>query len=73
MHQALQVIQIVSSLLLIIAILLQQRGSSLSSAFGGVSSAYRSRRGIEKFLFTATIIIAVIFALASIGVIFWGE
>jgi protein translocase SecG subunit len=71
MHQTLLIVQITTSVLLVTFILLQQRGSSLSAAFGGVSSAYRSRRGIEKFLFTATIIIAGIFTLASVGVIFW--
>lgn len=73
MNKYLQIIQIVSALLLIITILLQQRGSSLSAAFGGMNAAYRSRRGIEKVLFNATIVIAVIFALASIAVIFWPE
>jgi len=73
MHKYLQIVQIVTAILLIITILLQQRGSSLSSAFGGVSSAYRSRRGIEKFLFNATIVIASLFALASVAIIFWSN
>jgi len=73
MHEVFQISQIVTALLLIIFILLQQRGSSLSAAFGGFNAAYRSRRGIEKFLFTATIVIAAIFALVSVAVIFWGK
>ena len=73
MVKYLQIIQITTALLLILFILLQQRGSSLSAAFGGFNAAYRSRRGVEKFLFNATIVIAALFALASIAAIFWGK
>ena len=61
--------QVVVSILLIVAILLQQKGGGLGAAFGGDSQVYRSRRGIEKTLFIATIIFAALFigvALASI-------
>ncbi len=61
--------QIVISVLLIGAILLQQKGGGLGSAFGGDGQVYRSRRGIEKILFIVTIILAVLFiggALASL-------
>lgn len=61
--------QIVISVLLIIAILFQQKGGGLGSAFGGDGQVYRSRRGLEKVLFVATIIFAVLFiggALASL-------
>lgn len=65
-------LQIVVSILLIGAILLQQKGGGLGAAFGGDSQVYRSRRGIEKTLFIATIIFAAFFigvALASIFLI----
>ena len=62
------VTQLVLAALLIIAILLQQRGSGLSGAFGGDSSgAYSTRRGIEKILFRATIVIAVLFFGVSVA------
>jgi protein translocase SecG subunit len=55
------VIQIILASLLIIAILLQQRGGGLSRAFGGEGSVYSTRRGAEKIIFVATIIIAILF------------
>jgi protein translocase SecG subunit len=55
------IIQVILAVLLIAAILLQQRGSGLSSAFGGEGSIYSTRRGAEKILFIATIIIAILF------------
>ena len=54
-------LQIAIAILLMIAILLQHRGTSLGGAFGGEGNVYRSRRGAEKFLFYATIVLAVIF------------
>ncbi len=59
--------QIVVSVGLIIAILLQARGTGLSSTFGGDSAVYRSRRGIEKSLFRFTIILLVLFVVFSIA------
>jgi len=53
--------QIVVSILLVISILLQQRGSALSNTFGGDSSVFVGRRGAEKWLFMVTIILSVIF------------
>lgn len=59
--------QIVLSLLLIIGIVLQNRGASLGGAFGGdnFASTFYKRRGAEKFLFQATTIIAVLFVLSA--------
>ena len=59
--------QIVVSAALIVAILLQARGTGLSSTFGGDSAVYRSRRGIEKSLFRFTIILLVLFVLFSLA------
>lgn len=55
--------QIILSILLVTAILLQQRGSSLGGAFGSdnFSATYHKRRGAELFLFKATIVLAVLF------------
>jgi preprotein translocase subunit SecG len=53
---------------LIASILLQARGAGLSSAFGGDSSVYRSRRGIEKRLFQFTVLLGILFVLFSMTV-----
>ncbi len=61
--------QVLLSILLIVSVLLQQRGSGLGGAFGGGSNIYRSKRGIEKVLFRLTIVLAILFtgvALANI-------
>ena len=60
-------LQIAFAILLIIAILLQHRGTSLGGAFGGEGNVYRSRRGAEKFLFYSTIVLAVIFVGLAIA------
>lgn len=52
---------IVISILLTGAILLQQRGSGLSASFGGDGSSYHTKRGLEKILFIATIVLSVLF------------
>jgi protein translocase SecG subunit len=64
---ALPFIQIILAVLLIAAILLQQRGSSLGGAFGGdnFSSAFHKRRGAELFLFKFSIGIAVLFVVSA--------
>ncbi len=64
---ALPYVQITLSVLLVAAVLLQQRGSSLGGAFGGdnFSSAFHKRRGAELFLFKFTIGISILFVLAS--------
>lgn len=66
-RDALPFIQITLAILLISAILLQQRGSSIGGAFGGdnYSSSFQKRRGAELFLFKFTIGIAVLFAFSA--------
>ena len=54
------------SALLIIAILLQQRGGGLSSTFGGGMMEYSTRRGAEKMVFYATIVLTVLFLGISV-------
>ncbi len=60
--------QIILSILLIASILLQQRGASIGGAFGtdNFSSTFYKRRGIEKVLFQATIVIAILFVLSAL-------
>ena len=65
---ALPYIQIILAILLVAAILLQQRGSSIGGAFGGdnFSSAFHKRRGAELFLFKFSAGIAVLFVIATL-------
>ena len=67
MNSILAIGQIIVSIGLMAAILLQARGAGLGSAFGGDSSVYRSRRGIEKTLFQFTIALTVLFVVFSIA------
>lgn len=60
-EKALNVIQIILSVVLIIVILLQQKGTGLSGVFGGTSNIYSTKRGIDKILFYATIVVAILF------------
>lgn len=58
--------QIIISVLLVGAILMQERGTGLGSTFGGESQLYRSKRGVERVVFIATIVLSVLFALNAI-------
>jgi protein translocase SecG subunit len=58
--------QIVISVFLIIFILLQQRGTALGAGFGGGGEVYFKKRGAEKKIFIATIILSVLFILVSL-------
>ena len=66
MSSYLPIIQIIISILLILAILLQARGSGLSSVFGGESTFYHTRRGMEKVIFWSTIILAALFVITNL-------
>jgi preprotein translocase subunit SecG len=58
--------QIVLSVVLILAIMLQVKGGGMGGIFGQADSVYRTRRGIEKTLFQLTIVLSVIFIIISI-------
>ena len=62
----LSIAQIVLSVALILAIMLQVKGGGMGGIFGQADSVYRTRRGIERTLFQLTIILAVIFIIISI-------
>lgn len=66
------VAQVVVSIALVSAILLQARGTGLSATFGGDSTAYRSRRGLEQTLFRLTIILAGAFVAISLLIVVRG-
>lgn len=59
--------QLIVSVALTFAILLQSRGSGLGGTFGGDSAVYRSRRGIERRLWQFTIALIVLFSLFSLA------
>ncbi len=67
MADILPYIQIILSILLVIGVMLQRSEASLGGAFGSDSAngTRFARRGVEKLLFNATIIIAVLFALSA--------
>lgn len=57
----LNIVQMILAVLMVAAILMQSRGAGLSSAFGGEGNVYRTKRGVEKVLFQATIVLAILF------------
>ena len=59
--------QLIVSVALTLAILLQSRGSGLGGTFGGDSAVYRSRRGIERRLWQFTIVLLGLFVLFSLA------
>jgi preprotein translocase subunit SecG len=68
--KTLQIIQMVIAVTLIVMILMQSRGTGLSGIFGGSSNVYKTKRGLEKKLFIATIILSVLFFIISlVGII----
>ena len=62
----LQVAQLVIAVAVSASILLQARGTGLSSTFGGESTAYRSRRGLERTLFRLTVILIAVYVVISL-------
>lgn len=58
--------QVIVSIFLIILIALQERGAALGSVFGGAGEFYASRRGLQKKIFYATIVLVGIFILLGI-------
>lgn len=69
MKEILQVIELVLALALMAVVLLQQRGTSIGGAFGSEGFAYRSRRGAERFLFQATIVLAILFVGVAVALL----
>ena len=58
--------QAILSVLIIVSVLLQAQGGGIGPAFGGGEN-YHTRRGLEKVLFNATIVLIALFAVGSIG------
>lgn len=64
-----QTVTMVSAILMVLLILLQQRGASLGAGFGGSGELYTTRRGLEKSLFNVTVVMAVIFVLSILALL----
>lgn len=65
--EILQIVTMVSAVLMVLCILLQARGASLGAGFGSSGELFTTRRGIDKSLFEATIVLAVIFILSILA------
>jgi preprotein translocase subunit SecG len=70
MHTFLQYFQLAVSVLLIVSILTQNRSAGLSSVFGGSGAIHTTKRGAEKIVFNATVVLAVLFILSSAAFLF---
>lgn len=66
MAQYLPFIQVFVAIILIVLILLQQRGTALGAGFGGDSGFYATRRGIQQKIFLATIVFGTLFILLAL-------
>jgi protein translocase SecG subunit len=70
MELALSIFQIVVSVLLVLAILTQNRGQGLSATFGGTGEFYAEKRGAEKVIFNITLVLSILFVASAIASIF---
>ena len=60
-HEIISIVTIASAVLMVAAVLLQARGASLGAGFGSSGELFTTRRGTDKSLFEATIVLAVVF------------
>lgn len=70
MEKILTFVQIAISILLTVSILLQNRGAGLGSTFGGDFGGYYTKRGFEKFLFSATVALGALFLIVAVVLIY---
>ena len=66
MNQILFYSQIAVSIILIVLIVVQQRGAALGAGFGGGGEVYSTKRGAQKKLHYATIALATIFIVLGV-------
>ena len=62
---------IIVSVLLTVSILLQQRGGGMSSSFGGNVEVYHTKRGLEKGIFWASVVLSVLFIGGALARLFF--
>lgn len=67
MLKIINISEIIIAILLIVSILMQNRGAGLSSTFGGDFGGYYSKRGFEKFLVMFSIVLSAIFIVLAIA------
>ena len=67
MDTAFLIVQIIMSVTIIALVLLQGKGAGLGGIFGGDGGVYRTRRGVEKTLYQATIGLSVLFFFISLA------
>lgn len=60
---------LITAILSILLILLQQRGASLGAGFGASGELYTERRGLEKSLFVTTVVVVMLFVLSILGIL----
>ncbi len=65
MRLAVNILQIIASAGLLTLIVLQAKGTGLGSTWGQTAQLYSSRRGVEKIVFNATIVLVIVFAVSS--------
>jgi preprotein translocase subunit SecG len=66
---SLRLVETILAIALITLILMQSRGTSLGSVFGGEGSVFHTRRGAEKILFNVTIGVAIGFIAVSLALV----
>lgn len=66
------VLTFASAILLILLVLLQQRGASLGAGLSGSGELYTERRGLEKSMFNVTVVIAFVFVLSILTTLIVG-
>ncbi len=66
LDRTIPIVQVVLAVVLMALILVQAKGAGLSGVFGGEGNIYRTKRGAEKFIFMATIVLAVLFFVVAI-------
>lgn len=66
METLFQALLILVSSLLVVVVLMQSRGSGFGGAFGSQGTAYRTRRGIERYLYRGTVVLAAVFVVVAL-------
>ncbi|TAK27935.1 MAG: preprotein translocase subunit SecG [Chloroflexota bacterium] len=66
MQAYLNIVQIVLSVVLVVVVLMQTKGSGIGGIFGAETSVFRTRRGVQKTLFQFTVALAILFVVVSL-------
>ena len=64
-----QTTTLITAVLTVLLVLLQQRGASLGAGFGDSGELYTTRRGLDKSLFNATVVCVIVFVLSILGLL----